>query len=440
MADRRDRPYVGDYGQPMQGAGRIASASISMVLLACVIGFAVGVAVWGALSLSNLLVSLLWRDLPAVLAFDAWWLPLILCPLGGLLIGLWTRAFHSAPEPLDAVMGQVRAMGGYRLRGGAASFVSFLLPLAFGGSIGPEAGLSGIIAAACTWIGRTLKRAGLKVKEVADLTVSATLSAVFGAPFLGIVMNAESQPRIPSPDDYALRRSAKLLLYTAAAFGALGGAAAVSGLLGGNAGLPHFPSIQAAGAQLLLVVPLSLAGWALALLFHASNHVFGALGARFREESILAPVIVGVALGAVALALPGVLFSGEEQCRSIMGSWGAAGAFALIATGIVKAVATPLCLNLGWRGGNFFPCIFAGVSAGYGIAALAGIDPMLCVVSVTTAFVAGMTRKPLLSLALLLLCFPIDGILVSGIAAVVGAALPIPRALMVRKSDDAKAG
>lgn len=120
MADRRDRPYVGDYGQPMQGAGRIASASISMVLLACAIGFAVGVAVWGALSLSSLLVSLLWRDLPAVLPFDAWWLPLILCPLGGLLIGLWTRAFHSAPEPLDAVMGQVRATGGYRLRGGAA--------------------------------------------------------------------------------------------------------------------------------------------------------------------------------------------------------------------------------------------------------------------------------------------------------------------------------
>lgn len=210
--------------------------------------------------------------------------------------------------------------------------------------------------------------------------------------------------------------------------------------MGGGAGLPHFPFIQASGLQLLLSIPLALAGWLLALVFHASNRAFGALGARFRSESILAPVVAGVALGACALAFPNVLFSGEEQCRDIMGSWGTAGAFALIATGIAKVVATPLCLNLGWRGGNFFPCIFAGVSAGYGIAALARLDPMLCVLSVTTALIAGMTRKPLLSLALLLLCFPIDGILVSGIAAVVGAMLPIPSALMVRKSDAAKAG
>ena len=97
---------------------------------------------------------------------------------------------------------------------------------------------------------------------------------------------------------------------------------------------------------------------------------------------------------------------------------------------MLKVVATPLCLNFGWRGGNFFPCIFAGVSCGYGIAVFSGIDPMLCVTVVTTALVACMTRKPLLTLALLILCFPIDGILASGVAALVGSALPVPRGLM----------
>lgn len=433
MSERRDKlskPYVGDYGAPIEGTGRVAAASLSLVVLACLVGFVVGVVVWGALSLSNLLIQLLWHDLPAALPFDAPWLPLVLCPFGGLIIGLWTRAFRNAPASLETVMGEVRATGGYRLRGLGSSIVSFLLPLVFGGSIGPEAGLTGIIAAACTWIGNTLKRAGLKVKAVTDLTLSATLSAVFGAPLLGIVMNAEEQPGAPSPDDYSFRRPAKLLLYTAAAFGAFGGAAFIGGLLGGGAGLPRFSSIEAQGIAWLWTVPLALAGWALGLLFHASNRAFGSMTGRFRKDSLMPPLIAGVALGAVAVALPGVLFSGERQCHTIMEEWTAVSALALLAAGALKVVATPLCLNFGWRGGNFFPCIFAGVSFGYGIAALSGIDPMLCVTVVTTALVACMTRKPLLTLALLILCFPIDGILASGVAALVGSALPVPRSLV----------
>ena len=433
QGDKSGKPYVGDFGAPIEGARRVAAASLSMVILACLVGFAVGVVVWGVLSLSNLLVQLLWHDLPAILPFDAPWLPLVICPLGGLAIGLWTRRFHNAPASLEAVMGEVRATGGYRLRGLGSSIVSFLLPLTFGGSIGPEAGLTGLIAAACTWIGNTLKRAGLKVKAVTDLTLSATLSAVFGAPFLGIVMSAEEQSGAPSPDDYAFRRPAKLLLYTAAAFGAFGGVAFVGCLLGDGAGLPRFSSIESQGLEWLWTVPLALAGWVLGLMFHASSRAFGSMADRFKEDSLLPPLIAGVALGVVAVVLPGVLFSGERQCHTIMEEWTAVPALVLLAVGALKVIATPLCLNFGWRGGNFFPCIFAGASFGYGAAALTGVDPMLCVTVVTTALVACMTRKPLLTLALLILCFPVDGILASGVAALVGAALPVPHALLSKR-------
>lgn len=475
---KKDKPYVGDYGEPIEGVGRIASASVSLVVLACLIGFAVGVVVWGALTLSNLLIHLLWHELPATLPFEAPWLPLALCPLGGLIIGLWTRTFHNAPESLDAVMETVRATGGYRLKGLGSSIVSFLLPLTFGGSVGPEAGLTGIIAAACTWIGNTLKRAGLKVKAVADLTLSATLSAVFGAPLLGIVLNAEEQEQghtraqgqdqwqerarargraraqerdsecaqnqvasaaSPSPSDYTFRRPAKLLLYTAAAFGAFGGAVLVGSLLGGSAGLPRFSSIGASGFEYAWTVPLALAGWLLGLLFHGSSRLFRTASRKFKTDSLAPPLLAGVVMGALATALPDVLFSGEEQCFAIMENWALSSAFVLLLTGVLKVALTSLCLNFGWRGGNFFPCIFAGVSFGYGASALLGIDPLLCVTSVTTALIACMTRKPLLSLALLLLCFPVDGLLVSGIAAIVGAALPVPRAFQTaRKADESR--
>lgn len=33
-------------------------------------------------------------------------------------------------------------------------------------------------------------------------------------------------------------------------------------------------------------------------------------------------------------------------------------------------------INMGWRGGHFFPVIFSGVSLGYGLALLTGADPV----------------------------------------------------------------
>jgi hypothetical protein len=55
---------------------------------------------------------------------------------------------------------------------------------------------------------------------------------------------------------------------------------------------------------------------------------------------------------------------------------------------------------------------------------------MLMVTVTTTAFLAGVLRKPLLVLAILFMCFPADGIVWMGVAAVVGATLPVPQALL----------
>ena len=52
------------------------------------------------------------------------------------------------------------------------------------------------------------------------------------------------------------------------------------------------------------------------------------------------------------------MFAGEAQTHLLMDSYLAIGAGALIATGLVKAALTPLCIQMGWRGGHFFPLIF----------------------------------------------------------------------------------
>ena len=210
----------------------------------------------------------------------------------------------------------------------------------------------------------------------------------------------------------------------------MAGIALLGGLLGESGGLPRFDAVEASGVRLVWFVPCIAVGYVLTLVFFISGKAFGQLAGRFELGSVVKPVICGLVIGAIATQLPLVLFSGEEQAFELMEGWQALGATTLVATGFVKAAAIPFCISMGWRGGHFFPCIFAGIACGYGMALGYGVDPMLAVTAVTATFVAGTTRKPLLALALLFLCFPVKSIVWLGLACVIGAALPVPAVLL----------
>lgn len=433
---RRDpRPYIGDSGRSFEGVADIATVSIGMVVLALVVGFVIGFLVYLVMNLSIWLTSILWDGLGG--RVNVAFFPLVTCTLGGLAIGLWTHYSRSRVRGLEEVMAEFKATGSYDAGNPAKAVVSFLLPLVFGGSVGFEAGLTGLITAGCCWVRDKLKLAGMREVHITDVTIAASLSAIFGAPLAGIVAGAESSPadgsdvlEEPDIDDYTMRRGVKIVLYTAAAIGAFAGVGAFSSLFGGASGLPRFDHISAGPSELVWVIPCLVVAYLLTLVYHGSRTGFSLLAWRLGDDmraTIAKPVIAGAILGLAAMVFPYVLFPGETQSHELMSTWTSWTALALIATGVLKAVVTPLCINMGWMGGHFFPSIFAGVACGFGLAMLTGADPMLMVTVVTTAFLAGVTRKPVLTLAILALCFPLDGILWSGLAAVVGATLPLPR-------------
>ena len=437
----KPRPYIRDVGRAPQGVADVATLTVGFVALALAVGFVIGFAVFCVMNLSTWLTELLWKGAGG--ALDAPWFSLAVCAVGGLVIGVWTWWSHDEVRPLEEVMAEFKATGSYRTAGVWRPVVTFLLPLVFGGSVGFEAGLTGLITAGCCWVRDRLKAAGLRAGAVADVTIAASIAAIFGTPLAGIVAGAESAPADgedvldePSVDDYDMRRGVKIVLYTAAAFGAFGGIAVFSSLFGTAGGLPRFEPISASWFELLWVVPCIALAYVMTLLFHGSARLFagvaGFLGSFGDGQLgvILRPVVAGVVMGAIAMALPYVLFPGEVQSEELMQGWTTWTAAALLGTGLLKAVVTPMCLNMGWIGGNFFPSIFAGVAAGYGLAALTGADPMLMVTVTATAFLAGVIRKPLLVLAVLFLCFPVAGLFWMGLAAIIGASLPVPRALL----------
>lgn len=90
---RDGKPYVRDAGWAGRGPLGEAALSAAMVMLALAAGFAVGFLVWAVLSLANGLVALLWDALGkrGGEGFATLWFPLVVCTLGGLVIGVWTH-------------------------------------------------------------------------------------------------------------------------------------------------------------------------------------------------------------------------------------------------------------------------------------------------------------------------------------------------------------
>ena len=179
------------------GAIDALSSRLGMVVLALGCGFAVGVVVSLLLRATTAVTDLVWKG--AASLFPVPWFALLACTVGGLVIGLWTWWSAERVHSLEEVMGEFRRTGSFRTRGLLRPTVSFLLPLAFGGSVGFEAGLTGIITSACCWVRDRLKAAGLRVAVVADVTIAACVSAIFATPLAGIVCGVEGGHAEPDP-------------------------------------------------------------------------------------------------------------------------------------------------------------------------------------------------------------------------------------------------
>lgn len=426
--------------------GNFAKPANRLLFLVCVLvtGALAGAAVWLFFFAMEHGIDFFWSEVPRMLGaaspalargpFGFLPYPFIVCVLGGVLIGLYERTTHVKTDDLNQVMAKVKEDGGYPYDELGKLSIAALLPLLFGGSIGPEAGLTGVIAGLCTWAGDRMYRFGAEFRELTLLGCQAALTALFTAPVFGFVAplagSAEGDAGAGvAPDGeitITLPRAQKAVVYGVAIVGGLGAYLLLGQVMGGGMGMPRFGAMAMGGRELALLIPLALAGTACGWVFHAAEKGFGALSATLGERPVLKAALAGLLLAACGTALPYTMFAGESQADFLMEGYAAMPAGLLIATALIKAVLTPALINLGWRGGHFFPVIFSGVSLGYGMAILTGADPIFCVAACTASAMGAVMRQPIMVVGLLLMCFPLKGIVVMIAAAVIGAAIPLP--------------
>lgn len=414
--------------------GSAAAKYAVFVLVTLALGAFAGAFTWTFFFLMNLGIDLLWSAAPAALdaaGLPAVAYPLAFCALGGVVIGLFQKRFGPYPTDMNTVLAQVKATGRYEYRSIGASFTGALLPLLFGGSIGPEAGLTGVIAGLCTWVGDRMRFLGRELRDVTAAGTAAAVSAIFSAPLFGLVAplagRADDSNGSPAqPVELTVPKARKVAAYLLAIAGALGAFALCGMLAGGSGGLPHFSSIAIGPRELAWGVPIALVGALAGWLFHAAGAGTRAVAGRLGDRPVAKAALAGALLGVCGIALPFALFAGEAQTEQLAAVWTGMGAAVLMATGFAKVVATQLCLGLGWRGGHFFPLIFSGIAIGYGCAALTGIDPVFALCACTAALLGAVMRQPIMTALLLFLCFPVKAAFVLLAAAALGSLVPVP--------------
>lgn len=337
------------------------------VLKSLALGAASGLVVWCFFLVLHEGTHILWDKLSAVIGNPVWY-PVLVCTLGALIIGLFRRRYGNYPKSMMEVIAIVKETGTYEYDKLGMIALSALLPLLFGASAGPEAGLVGVVVALGCWT-RDKVNAWFKVTYVIAIASSITAYKL-----LNLVIG------------------------------------------GGSLGFPRYEYMFPCKGDLLMMIPYIVIGSVLGFFFLYMSKLSAKLSVKLGP--VKSEVTAGLVLGCISMIAPMVKFSGQDAMRYLINDYAANNSAAPMVLGIslifmafLKAIMTAFCIQLGLKGGHFFPLTFAAASLAFGISYM--IFPLD---AAAATFAAAITISAALSITLpkpigitllLFLCFPL---------------------------------
>jgi H+/Cl- antiporter ClcA len=365
------------------------------MLLVVILGAVSAVITFVFIAIVNLLTDLVWQQALTALGVDSRVFTLVVCILGGLLVGLLVKFFGDHNAIFAELMQEFGKTGRFDYRHAPGIVITAFVSLIAGGSLGPEAPL----ADACGGVG-TLAADKLKLDEQETRTLGyGGLSAMLGAfitnPFGGALLSLES----------AQGGVTGTLLYFWTLFPSLLASAVATVIFVGLTGsfmspLYSFPAYTPVLKDLLRAVPFSLVGAIAGVLFTFMFKWLRKLMKPMNSHVVWRGLLGGLGMGIIGMLLPLTLFSGEEQTGELIKQAAEIGFMMLIVLALSKLFATSLLLTTGWKGGYIFPIMFAGVALGMAGHLLFPETPVAVTVAATLAAALGAALKAPLFAAL----------------------------------------
>lgn len=394
---------------------------IKLAIFTACLGGSAGIIVWCFLKAVSVCSFFVWDRLPEIGGFS--YLPVVICTVGGLIIGILHRFFGDYPEELNVVMGKIKKEKHYDYHPMPVMLICAFIPLVCGASVGPEAGLTGIIAALSYWVGDNVTFAKQSTEMLSEIGEAVTLGQLFHSPLFGIFAVEEGEDGedvVPKQ----MSRGNKILFYgISTATGFLAGEILTYFFGAAMEGFPSFSEVPMGRQDYLMLLIYIPTGLLIYVLFELSEKLTAFIAHHI--PVIMRETICGAVTGITALALPLAMFSGEEQMGDLMETFVSFSPYFLIGICLLKILMTTFCINSGLKGGHFFPLIFACTCMGFAVASLAfSSAPMphaaFAAAAVTATVLGAQLKKPFAATLLLLLCFPLRTVLWLFFCAVIG--------------------
>ena len=401
-------------------------------LLSAVLGAGGALITVGFIRLLEAVHGWLWEDLPGV--FDvgphavAFVLPMGM--IGGLLVGVCRRHLGEYPPSLAAALEGFRQDHAFDDRHLPQAVITSLAGLGFGAALGPEAVLIALVGGIGTWIAGQIQTGASGRRSLVYIGTAGTLGALFGSP---------GASAIPLTSE-AVGERGRLWLVVPGVAAALAGVW-VFDRLSSSGGYFSFeyPAYEFDVVDLAWAVPFTLIGAGLTFGFLALSHVLSVAGSRLDDRPIQQSLLGGLALGALASISGLVLFSGHRDIQTLIDDRTATVGF-LVGIAALKLIATATLLGTHWKGGRFFPVMFAATAVGLASSdVVSGMAETPAIAVVMTAAVAALIAKPVAAAAVMAFIFPLaatPGVVIAGLlAGVLGQRAPTRFPVLAAESE-----
>ena len=362
----------------------------------------------------------------------AWVIPLVVCG-GGLVSGLLVFTFapeaegHGTDAAIEAVHQNPR---GVRLRTVAVKIVASAVTIGAGGSGGREGPTAQISAGFGSFLARSLDLSPADGRIAVAVGIGSGIGSIFGAPLGGALLAAEILYR----DDIEVEAIIPAIIASVIGYTVFSAVMGFAPLFGFAASDYHFTSPGQLGWYALIGVVGGFVGLGYAKGFYGLAGVFRALPL----PRPLRPALGGLAVGAMALAIPEVLGTGYGWIQTGLGRqllglplW------IVLALPAAKILATGLSIGSGGSGGIFGPGMVIGAFVGAAVwrllepvAPAVPHSPAPFVIVGMTATFGAISRAPL---AVMLMVVEMTGSLTALAPAMIAVGLAT---LIVRRADD----
>jgi H+/Cl- antiporter ClcA len=357
-----------------------AAPYIRLLMLVALMGIVSALVTFGFIVLVNRASGLIWEQAAASIGLDPRLFTLVICSLGGLLVGLLVKFFGDHNAIFADLMLEFGKTGRFDYRHAPGIVITAFVSLIAGASLGPEAPLADACGGIGTWAADRLKLDEKETRTMGYGGLSGMLAAFITNPFGGALLGLES----------AQGGVAGMTLYFWALFPSLLASAVstvVFVLLSGSffETMYLFPAYAPRLRDIFYAVPLGLVGGVVGVLFMLSLKRLQGLFQVMKEHVVLRGLLGGMGMGIIGALLPLTLFSGEKETTYLIAHAGQIGVAMLIVLAVVKLFATSLVLATGWKGGYIFPILFASVALGLAMDLLFPSIPVAVTVAATMA-------------------------------------------------------